>query len=254
MSEEAILAAGEEWVKAIRGGQWWKPLNEEPCRGYGDAITDTWEVQGWKGEGPTLARFEPFVMFAHAQFARTAGSAIGANGVTPHFIVTPFETDARNTKEQRPAPSFEVDGGLWAVPFAAKVQFVWPGIDAATQGKITFTLTTYAPPRVGGPTSGGPGYDKRPPLAPLGIGHWYVTRWVQTAQRVTVPDFAQRFRVSDANYGVKVSLWNATEVVPAPFAEPHSLGGSPDIQLDFLAPLTGAGSVQPTRMGVQFYV
>lgn len=244
----------QEWIKAIKGGSWWKPRDDADnglVRGYGDAVSSGWDINGtWKGEGPLLARFEPFVMLASVRYARESGPTVGAEGVTPHFIVKPFETDARDAKDKSPAPSFQIDGGLVAVPFAASVQLVWPGLPTNALGVLSFTLTTYGPTRRRGNEPGGPLCEPLAPLAPLGIDRWHVTRWAENGRRILVPPHAGRFRVSDSGYGVRILLHNGSMSMTAPFAEPASLAGSPDITVVFLAPATGTAA---QYAAVEFY-
>lgn len=239
-----------EWIKALAKGKWWQHEESEDCaRGYGDAETKTIAVDGTEIRGGTIARLEPFVLFAHVAYQRTGGDYITADGILPHFRITPFETDARDNSGNSPPPSFDVDGGLYSVPMPAKVQFLWQPPSNAV-GKVTYTLTTMGPTRRAGPWAAGPTREPLSPLAPLATGRWHVTRMATPERPLRAPDFAGRFRVSDASYGVRVGLYAGAVVIPAPFGSPASLAGSPDVTVTVLAPLAG---VAPALVPVEFY-
>jgi len=227
--------------------------DEVDRRVYGDAVTDSWSVDGWSGrEGPqVLARYEPFVLFAHIRYTFDAGAIFSASGARPSVAITPFETDARDVRTTAGAPTFEVDPGLLAVPFAARVSIVWVDKPADARGVIDYTLTTYAPNRTPGPRRGAPPFGDVPAVPVLGADRWHVTRWLEDTRTIQVPRWASRFRVSDSAYGVRCALYGGAVVLPAPFAAPASLAGSPDLRIDVLAPLV---TVNPNRIPVEFYV
>lgn len=253
-----VFAAWKQYMDAriakIKGGSWWSEDEDDPCRGYGDASADTYNVTpgAWNGAGPVLARFEPFIFCGSVRYAREGGGVIGGEGCTPSFIVTPFETDGRDNRNKSLPARFELDGGLWGIPFPAQVQLAWKNIPEDARGRLSYSMTTYGPARRGGPKAGGPApsWERWPPLAPLGSDRWHVTRWLEHNRQITVPEHATRFRVSDSNYGVKVGLHGGLVAIPAPFADPVSLGGSSVLLLQVLAPLAG---VAPTNVPVEFY-
>jgi len=254
MSVDNIYHNWKQFIKNVKGGKWWSDDDDDACLGYGDACADTYTIapgRTWGGQGPALARFEPFVFFGAITYTKTAGDAIGDNGTTPLFVVTPFETDARDNKNKSLPPRFQIDGGLVGIPFPATIQLQWPGLPNNAAGRLSFQMTTYGPARRGGPKAGGPepSWARWPPLAPLGADRWHVTRWHENARAIPVPEHATRFRLSDSAYGVRVGLFQGSEAVPAPFGEAVSLGGSPDLRIDVLAPLAG---VAPTRIPVEY--
>lgn len=196
------------------------------CTVYTDSKTDRWTLQRgvWRGQGHAITRRDPFVLSCWCRFTPGPGAApLGVDGGGPRWQIAPLETDSRADAIKRGAPTYLVDGGLFSVPFPATVTLVWPDIGPTCAGELEWTITSYGP-------DGGQG------LPTLGISEWHETRWLEDGQRITIPDSVSRIEVPDANYGVALLLFGGTMRTVAPFS-PVGRAGSPDLELDFLAPL-----------------
>lgn len=194
------------------------------CKSYGDAKNGGFAAVSWPAPFITdmLTRHEPCILSCQVlnigPFAEGT-VRVGSRGTLPHWRITPIMSDTGLKDIGRGSPSYEVDGGLLALPFAASVELVWPDRPDNVGGAIVYEVCTYA-------------HDESLPA--IGIENWTLTVLFTDGQSLNTPSRATRVCVPDSGYGVTVR-YNGGPVLPAPF-QPTTMGAAQTLQVNFVSP------------------